>query len=572
MAAAKGGGLVFPKITLDVAVEWMENHCMVPDGDAEGTFFKLREFQHCYIANHYAVKRTAKPGMLSAAFVHRRSLLMDAQKKGKSPLLAAQICLEAVGPALFAGWAEGGELYDCRNFGCGCGWQYEYAPGEPMGKPWATPLIQLTATSYEQTDNTYDALRPMIDNGPLAMMIPNTGEEMIRLPGGKNCYIAPVTSKANSRLGARLTFAPWDETGIYFKENGMWKVFTVQKRGLTLMGGRGAEMTNCYDPAEDSVAKATYESTEKDIYKQYVEPPKDLDFFDNKQRLQLLKFNYADAPWALRNIGAVDSDAKELMKRDPAEAERFYGNRLVVGQGHWIRETDWMRKSVRPRRVPAGTMITLGIDLSNNNDWTGIRAETADHYQFTPTYGDAKLPTIWRPTDFGGRIPRTEVNAAIDYLCNHFTVVRAYVDPAGSAKGASAEDDAVEDDSWRLELKEWQVKYQRENPKTGKLAPVFFPWETYVLNKMHAALETFRASVLNPDKGGFTHDGCETTKFHVRNAVVRNRTGQRYMLGKPSEHQKIDLTQSAVLAHEASMDAMLAEEFTVPEEEYAYVF
>jgi hypothetical protein len=36
-----------------------------------------------------------------------------------------------------------------------------------MGMPWPTPLIQITAFSEEQTDNIYDALRPMIDDGPL---------------------------------------------------------------------------------------------------------------------------------------------------------------------------------------------------------------------------------------------------------------------------------------------------------------------------------------------------------------------------------------------------------------------
>jgi putative lipoic acid-binding regulatory protein len=44
---------------------------------------------------------------------------------------------------------------------------YEYEPGEAMGQAWPTPLIQITATSEEQTDNIYDALRPMIELGPL---------------------------------------------------------------------------------------------------------------------------------------------------------------------------------------------------------------------------------------------------------------------------------------------------------------------------------------------------------------------------------------------------------------------
>jgi hypothetical protein len=37
-----------------------------------------------------------------------------------------------------------------------------------MGMAWSTPLIQLTAASEEQTENIYDALRPMIELGPLS--------------------------------------------------------------------------------------------------------------------------------------------------------------------------------------------------------------------------------------------------------------------------------------------------------------------------------------------------------------------------------------------------------------------
>jgi len=69
---------------------------------------------------------------------------------------------------------------------------------------WPTPLIQITAFSEEQTDNIYDALRPMIDRGPLHALIPKTGEEFIRLPNGGR--IDTVTSNAQSRLGARVTF------------------------------------------------------------------------------------------------------------------------------------------------------------------------------------------------------------------------------------------------------------------------------------------------------------------------------------------------------------------------------
>src|ERR1044072_2195089 len=189
--------------TLFVTVEWIEAHCVIPDGFSRGGQFVLSGWQAWGTPNPYRVKATAQRGQLAPAFHNRRSQTVRPQKTGKGPFTAAIICNEGVGPALFAGWAVGGELYDCRDFGCGCGFVYEYEPGEAMGMPWPTPLIQITATSNEQTDNIYDALRPMIELGPLAELIPKTGEEFIRLPGQGR--IDTVTSSAKSRQSSGST-------------------------------------------------------------------------------------------------------------------------------------------------------------------------------------------------------------------------------------------------------------------------------------------------------------------------------------------------------------------------------
>jgi hypothetical protein len=72
-----------------------------------------------------------------------------------------------------------------------------------MGMAWPTPLIQITAFSEEQTDNIYDALRPMIDEGPLHDLIPKTGEEFIRLPGGGRIDTVTSSRSPGSGSGSR---------------------------------------------------------------------------------------------------------------------------------------------------------------------------------------------------------------------------------------------------------------------------------------------------------------------------------------------------------------------------------
>lgn len=514
---------------LAVALDWVEAHCVIPDLEHRGEPFLLRDEQFAFMADHYTVKPSAARDMRGEAFVYRRSQLVRAQKWGKSPLVAAFVCLEAVGPALFDGWAHGGEVYDCRDHGCACGFRYEYEPGEAMGRAWTTPLIQITATSEDQTDNTYDALRPMIELGPLAEVIPKTGEEFIRLPGGGR--IDAVTSKANSRLGQRTTFASQDETGLWLASNGGHKLARTQRRGLAGMRGRAIETTNAWNPAEDSVAQRTFESTAPDISKDFRQADPKLDFADKAQRRLVLEFNYSDAPWT--SIDQIEAEAAELMEKDPADAERFFGNRITAGSGRWMQGHVWAGRAV-PRKVRHLTAVALGFDGSDSDDYTGIRLETLDFYQFTPAYGAAKRSTLWLPQEWSGRIPRDEVRAAVDEIASEYRIVRAYCDPQ----------------FWETEIDEWAARYGEK---------VFIKWPTNQPRRMWNALERLRTDVA---EGTLSHDGDDLVQQHVQNAVMRSRgldaTTERriYILGKPSDPEKIDFAMSSVLAHEAAADAV----------------
>lgn len=529
--------------TLAVALDWIEAHCVVPDRFTRGQPFELYDFQLRYLANFYLVKPTAKwvpdNPVLGPAFVYRRGLLIDAQKRGKSPLTAAHICLEGAGPALFAGWAEGGEVYDCRAYGCRCGWIYEYAPGEPMGMRWPTPLIQITAYSEDQTGNIYDALRPMIQLGPLRKLIPKAGEELIRLPGGGEINV--VTSSAQSRLGQRLTFAPQTEVGLWTKTNKMTRVADNQYRGLAGMGGRASLETNAFDPSEESVAQQQFESSAKDIYRQFVQPPAHLSYQNKRERRQIHRLVYGEV--LTENGGHVDLDSIEaesadLAERDPAQAERFFGNRLVYGAGGYLDGDSWDGCAV-PLEVPDGAAVALGMDGSDTDDWTAIRAETEDGYQFTPTYGPDRRPTIWDPAEFGGQVPRLEVAAAVDELMSRFRVARFYVDPP----------------DWKSEIDDWAAEHGDK---------VVLRWETYRPVQMHAAAQRLRTDVLKLDTP-FWHDGCAVTARHIRNARKSPRPNLRYVLAKPSQQQKIDCCLASILAHEAACDATAADVWPKPE-------
>lgn len=516
--------------TLWIVPAWHERHCIIPDGFRKGTAWRHYDWQLWITANHYRIKPDAEPfdedgyPTRAAAFHFRRSQVVAAQKTGKGPFAAVIVCGEAVGPVLFAGWAQGGEIYRCADNGCQCGWSYRYDPGEPMGMPWPTPLIQLLATSQDQVDNVYRPLQAMA-RGPYLSALMRVGEEFIRLPNDGRIDV--VTSSAQSRLGQPITFALQDETQLYNAQNKLIRVAETQRRGLGGMGGRSMETTNCWDPAEQSVAQRTYEAKALDVFKFYEIPPAGLKYADKADRRKIHEFNYAGSPHV--NVDTIDAEANEIAEIDPAQAERFYGNRIVAGLGSWLDGDAWDARAAAAD-VPAKTQIVLGFDGSDVDDWTGIRAETREGYQFTPVTPNG--PTIWNPADFSGRVPRLEVDAAVDWLFTHFDVVRMYADPP----------------YWETEIDTWAQRYGDKR---------VIRWETYRPTQMHAAAERLVTDV-NKSDSGFTHDGCQDTGRHVRNARRAARLNGRYVLAKPSPNRKIDLAVVSILTHEAAGDATAA--------------
>ena len=533
MATADEYVVDFP--TLWVGAAWIEAHCVIPDGFRAGAPFEMYDWQLWCHVNHYRVKATAEwvpeNPVLGPAFHYRRSQIIAPQKCGKGPGSACQCALEGAGPALFAGWAGTDDGYACEDHGCGCGWEYAYEPGEPMGMRWPTPLIQIMAMSEDQTDNIFKPLKRMIELGPLGGLM-RAGEDLVRI--GVDGEIAVVTSSANSRIGNPLTYGAQDETGLYTAANKMRKVAETTRRNAAGMGGRTQETSNIFDPSEDSVAQRTYESTAQDVFRFYRPPPPGLKYTIKADRRKIHRHVYKSGPAGGSrhvDLDSIEGEAAELAEKDPEQAARFFGNMLVYAQGSWMDGDRWKGRAA-PREVPDGTAIVLGFDGSDVNDHTGFRAQTRDGYQFTPTYGPDKRPAWWDPAKFGGQVPRLEVDAALEEFVERFVLVRGYFDPP----------------DWKSEIDDWAGRFGEKR---------ILRWETYRPVQMHAACERLHKDVTKKD-ATFTHDGCDVTETHVRNARKVAR-GLRYVLAKPSPQQKIDMTVCSILCNEAAGDVTAAD-------------
>ena len=501
----------FPTLGFAVA-DWIEAHCVVPDGDRAGEPFRLTDEQLRFVLAHYRLRPDASEQSAGDAWQYRRSMLVRPQKQGKGPLAAALVCAEAVGPVLFAGWD---------------------AAGEPVGRPWATPWIQLAASSEDQVANVYRALLPMIQEGPLADVIPDTGLTRINLAGGG--FIEPVTAEGRSRLGQRITFAVHDEPHSWLKHNGGWQLADTQRRNLAGMKGRSVATTNAWDPAEQSDAQRSAEANLADVYIDFPTPPSG-SVRNKRERRKVLRAVYGDSSedrggWV--SLDRIDAEIEELIaKGDAAQAERFYLNRVVATSDAYFDAEAW-HDCAAPVDIPAGAVVCLGFDGSMLDDWTVIRGRVIDPesgalYGFTPRFADGQ-PTIWNPADYGGEVPRGEVQAAVEELFDRYDVARMYLDP----------------ELWQSEIDAWASRYGDKRVIT---------WPTYRTRQMAAALERLRTDVAT---GSLTHDDDPITASHVANARRVRRAGG-IVVGKPNEHQKIDAAVADALAHEAACDVKAA--------------
>lgn len=520
--------------TLWVALDWIERHCVIPDGFRKGAPFTLYLYQGEYLRNFYLVKPDApwvpENPVLAPAFVHRRGLMVGPQKVGKNPMIATQVCLEGVGPALFAGFAGVDEGYVCRENGCRCGWEYPYRLGEPRGMAWPTPLIQITAFSEDSTENTYDALRPMIDDGPLHDVIPKTGEEFIRLPGGGR--IDTVTSSNQSRLGQRVTFVPQDELGLWTAQNKMVKLADTQYRGLAGMGGRASLTSNAWDPAEQSVAQQQFESVAQDIYRQFVQPPANLSYANKRDRHKMHQVVY---PEDVRrengghlDLDSIEAEAADLAAKDLSQAARFFGNKLMAGAGAALEPEQWDRLA-RTRGLPnKGTHVGLGFDGSDYRDDTALRGCTADGYRFTVGH--------WHPTP-EHPISHTEVTEKVRWAFGYFNVGRLECDPA----------------RWKSDIETWTLEFGNDANGDPRVVVI----DTNQERRFAPVVDRW---LMATTQGTHPHDGDPNARAHVL-AAHKRKARQRdpddddrtlYVLVKGGDKRPIDLAIADALAVDAA--------------------
>lgn len=505
----------FPTLGYAIA-DAIEALCVIPDGEFAGSPFKLSDEQLMFMLWLYRLHPDAEPDLTkpSRAFVYDRGgQLVEPQKWGKGPFAAAWIIGEAGGPVLFDGWD---------------------ANGEPVGRPWATPWIQVTAVSEDQTDNVWRALVPMIELGDLKADIPDTGQTRINLPNGGR--IEPVTSSSRSRLGQRITAAVQDEAHDWTARNGGRKLADNQRRNLAGMGGRFLETGNAWNPAEMSVAQQTWESSAGGVFKMMGEAGPG-SIRNKRERMRMLRKLYGGSWWV--DPERISSEIDDLLERgELAQAERFFLNRVVPGEDRAFDKAAWDACANPGHTIPDGNLITVGVDGARYVDALAVIATDVET-GFQWPLGVWERPLA---ADDDYEHPMDDVDGALVDAFERYDVWRVYIDP-----GSQYANIAPLMEKWQGRWGDKRIiEWQMNRPKPT----------AYMIRSYMSAMMT----------GDLSHPADETFTRHVLNARRRSTNvydedGHRmWVISKeaPNSPAKIDAAAAAALSWEARGDAIAA--------------
>lgn len=446
---------------------------------------------------------------------YRRGQLMGPKGVGKSPEGARIAFLELSGPVTFAGWD---------------------AQGEPVGKPWDSPVVQIAAVSEDQADNTYGALLELLtlDDGRVADLFGlDAGQTRVLRKGQPSARIDAVTAASGTREGQRVTFGLFDETHLWTPSTGGHKLAATIRRNAAKMGGTTLETTNAYDPNLRTVAQATDEAVEADsegVFQWKPQAPHVTSLANRRELRSALKKVYDGAHWI-----DVDRLIADIHDPDTAEddARRFFLNEIIkTADSAWSSE-DWAALTDASRVVADREPISLGFDGARFHDATALVGCTlADGHLF--------VVDVWAKPDATDdwSVDALAVDSTVRATLERFDVVRFYADPP----------------YWQDEIARWSADYG---------AKVVAEWWTNRDKMMAWATRRFTEGVNGQT---LTHDGDSRLAEHVSNAKKRPtnvRDGEgRFMWTIRKSHDrsplKIDAVMAAILALEARADALTA--------------
>jgi len=228
--------------------------------------------------------------------------------------------------------------------------------------------------------------------------------------------------------------------------------------------------------------------------------------------------------WRIANPALACRDP--FLAEDAIEAVRRTTREPVFRQlrlGQWVGQADswlpwgaWAVCADPGRVVAPGERVVLAFDGSASGDSTALVGCTLDGYVF--------VVDVWaRENDPRWRVPRHEVDAAVDTCFEMYDVVELAADPWG----------------WRSEIEQWAARHGARR---------VLEWNTAAAQRMAPATDRCYAAVAEVR---LSHDGDERLAAHVAHCVAKpTALGDLVSKDKRNSPRKIDAAVAAIVAYD----------------------
>ena len=497
-----------PELTLGYGVlTWMERELVVPSGPFAGSPFVATPQQALFLLWYYAVDKQGR-------WVFSRAVRRLAKGSGKTPFAAAMALAELLGPVRFGGFVHG-------------------VPGGCVGVPVRLPLVQVAATSEEQTGVTMRIVTGMAHKGSRLQRKYqlDPGKTFIDTPSGGRLRL--LTSSAASAEGSESSFVIADETEHWKPANGGVELWHTLRRNLAKTGSRMLETCNAWEPGVDSVAEASFDDwvaqeegrlrdgAGRTLYDARVAPSfTSLSEEPGEGEVSLtegLKFVYEGSPWT--DIEAIKSEI--WSPSNPVSvSRRFYLNQPTVSESAWVESGVWAALADSERKLRKGEEVVLFFDGSKSGDNTAlVGCCMEDGFVFTVD--------VWEPEEDTGLVDVDDVVSAVDWVRAQFDVVGFFSDVREWESFAKMQ--------WPRDFEESIVVPAQDHGKAASL--VAWDMRSHGLEFATAA-EMCRAEI---EDGLFHHDGNFVTARHIANCRMAEQRGHITVKKEsPKSSKKID--------------------------------
>lgn len=431
-----------------------------------------------------------------------------------SPFAAALCLFELLGPCRFDG-------FDIH---------------EPFGvraKPMSMPLVQIVATSENQTQNTIRMVRAFCQKkGPLARKYDlEVAKTFIETPGGGK--LQQMTSSAHSMEGGEVSFVVGDELEHWLPAQGGPAMLQTIQQNAAKMGGRFMGTCNAWVPGEQSSAEAIFDAwcdqedgltrgKTKILYDARIAPPNTV-LTDDPEEGQValtkaLEYVYEDCPWV--NLEAIK---EQIWSPEYPESRsiRFFLNRPNAAEASWITLEEWTLLRKPDREVKKGEPIVMFFDGSKSNDHTALVGCCME---------DGHIFKIghWKPEGALKVVNVAAVDAAVRKAFNDYDVVAFWADVR--------EWESFTRTAWPEEFGENLILPAVRGGMSA--SPIAWDMRSHAYQFAEAAETAFTEI----QQQTFTHDGDSALGEHVSNCRVNEFKG-RWSVKKesPKSSKKIDL-------------------------------